>query len=1469
MRDARRIRSRWLLIGGSVASVTAVAFGLQVLDRTASRAVEQLRPGLQQSLGESLGHPISLGDYRGLRPWGFALGPAEISSTNTDQSSLKLDELQVRFNPVASLRQWRPVVQLHLDGLKAQFHRQEDGRYWSFGSPAPSEEPLPNIDLRFVLPQPARIELQPSGERLLLESRGSVQLRQARFRGASRLSWADRSGSFSAELNGNWKQPELAISTRLRSLDLRRLSSLISLPAEAAVAGRVGGDLGLHWRPGTFGCRGSLRLKQLELNAGGLPDTLRSSDVGLRCRQDSLVLADSEFRSGDWRARAGGIVRLNRSFDFSVDLAADGREDRVQVELDGPWANPRWRVKGALDLAQLAGPLRFRGELRTPWTDPVNRFIQVNDAELEAPGLRLRLAGMLGQNSDLRSRELTLSSPLWAGSPGLQQVIGEASPVNGELVLNGPLASPELSLRLEQGRNLLLQNWNLQASWSRAAGLASLDRFESPQLQASAELPLALGDGALQVGELQSDLSVQDFPLARLSTLLGVPVSGQLSARGRVVGPLSGLSPEVGVNLQSPGAGPLRSRESWQGRLSGQIGDGLQLNLSSPMGSLNAQGAGVPLALDLRRGDGRLELQQRGPNQLDWQADQLALGGVQLSLPVTGQWQALRGRLSGQGQYAPKERRLAGSVRLDSPAVQGLSLRRIDLEGALNDQRFELTGRVLPEQGELTLNGSGRLDSAVRARVEAKALDVPWLLRAARELRGGESNGEFGLGQASDLGTLVINTFGGSLDGHLRALAAARRELDLHDQMNPRSVVDADDLQGRLDAVFDLSGPRLSALELKGEARAHLWLDGGDSARMLQMEPVVAKVEGALQGGSGTFSLLHLPFSLLGLVAPVPTALRGAIGLTGRYDLGPDEPSIDAELVLEDVQAGSTSVAVERQSVKLTPQGLQLDLAIRAAGASEAIQVSGSVPMSVLEPLDLVVEAHGDSLWFLAPLASADLAFNRGSTDLRLLLRGDLEQPEANGFLLVRDGALQLGDQSLSAVNASVIFDFNRLEVNQLEAKLGSGGQLTAQGAIGLFRPSDEALPLTINLLKGRIRQSIVDVSADGEVVVLGALNQPEFTGQLSLSEGLIEPRSGLLARLRRGLGSGLVPGLQPAGTTSVVTPVDLSSLAEDEWDFQEPLVLFGPGADRTNLSEYSNWVPSLPAVRFRNFRLGLGPNLRVQMPPLISFSGGGQLLLNGPLDPSLQMRGLIRLNRGRVSLFSTTFRLDAQAPNVAVFTPSLGLVPFVDIAMKSRVSDSVQQGGDGSATTSNIFDTNGLGLVGDGIGRLRLVKVTVLASGPADRLVGNLTLRSSPAMSQSELLSLIGGNSLSGLAGAGGTALATVVGQSLLSPVLGTLTDAMGQRMQIAFFPTYVTPEVKGDRERTSGRVSPTFTLVTELSVDATDRFDFSVLAAPNTTDVPPQATVTYRVTPNTSLSGSIDTKGTWKSQLQVFFRF
>jgi translocation and assembly module TamB len=474
--------------------------------------------------------------------------------------------------------------------------------------------------------------------------------------------------------------------------------------------------------------------------------------------------------------------------------------------------------------------------------------------------------------------------------------------------------------------------------------------------------------------------------------------------------------------------------------------------------------------------------------------------------------------------------------------------------------------------------------------------------------------------------------------------------------------------------------------------------------------------------------------------------------------------------------------------------------------------------------------------------------------------------------VVVSDGNITLGQQSLSRINASMLFDFDRVELQRLEARVGSDGTLSGAGSIGLLKEKVVESPLTFALTTAKIRQEIARYQVDGTLIVKGALARPSIGGELTLSDGLITPRSGVLAKARQGsLRPGLLPANQFGASDDTPSDVSMISLVEEKWDFKDPLVLMGPGTPLPASQErLKTLMPNLPAVRLENLRLALGPNLEVKMPPFISFRGGGQLVLNGPLDPSLQARGLIRLEAGRVSLFTTSFILDPKALNVAVFTPSLGLVPYVDVAMKARVSDGVSIGESDRATTSNVFETNGLGALSIGGGQLNLVRITVEATGRADRLLGGeLKLRSSPPMGESEILGLIGGNSLTGLAGGGSAALATVVGQSLLSPVIGTLTDALGQRMQIALFPTYVTPDVKSEKERTSGRVPPTFTVVTEIGLDVSDRVDLSVIAAPNNSDVPPQATVSYQLTPNTNVTGSMDTNGTWQSQFQVFFRF
>jgi translocation and assembly module TamB len=302
--------------------------------------------------------------------------------------------------------------------------------------------------------------------------------------------------------------------------------------------------------------------------------------------------------------------------------------------------------------------------------------------------------------------------------------------------------------------------------------------------------------------------------------------------------------------------------------------------------------------------------------------------------------------------------------------------------------------------------------------------------------------------------------------------------------------------------------------------------------------------------------------------------------------------------------------------------------------------------------------------------------------------------------------------------------------------------------------------------------------------------------------------------------------------------------------------------------------IPRAPWLSFDGLRIGLGPNLRVVVPNVANFQTGGSLRISGRLDPSLRASGVVKLLSGRLNLFTTSFSLDPDAPNVAIFTPSLGLVPYLDIALRTRIADSfnvIAPSGLSDAAASSLALTQQRAQGGfSSLNQLNLILVTVSVSGPADRIAENLKLRSSPPLPQDRLVALIGGNSLAGLSGGGaGAALATVVGQTLLSPLLSSLSDALGQRVSLALYPTYVNQAIDNQQERTTRRVPPQLVLGAEVGVDITNRFNMSVLAAPNRSDVPPQVTLTYKASDTFNLQTSVDTEGAWQSLLQVFLRF
>ncbi len=1313
---------RWSLVGSLI-----LFGGVSVwvgTDRLVAGILERYRSQIQEELSKPLGHPLKIGPYKGLRPWGIAIGSTQLLSGELDDSTANFSGLTVKIAPIASLFNWRPVAILKPEGARVNLRSNENGSYWVSGSN--KGKSVPNFDLRVLLDEPARVFIEPVNVELTARTKTTFHLSQRKVAGFIQLGFPNR-GSVFLKGKGYWDRLELKARARLNKFKLEPLIGIFPKQIDLKAKGKLDGDLQLSLGDGQVACKGGLNLVDFMIKGGPLTDSLSSDKAAITCSDTLLQIPVSKWEYGSWVASVSGDLPLNKT-----------------------------------------------GQLN------------------------------LGVSSSL----------------GLKNV-------------------------------------------------------SSSDLKIEGNLPLIFQKGKINPGELTADLTLSPLPLAPIGSLIGTSMSGSISGKGQVKGPLNSLRTNLSIGVVNPQLSGIRLQEEWRGDFAGDPGGGGRLKMTSV-------GAAVPgnlsavlaknWALDdltINRLGGRIYV--KGTQDIyRWEAEGFRLDRVEVAIPPEKSFKRIFGELGGQGSFGMSPLAMEGQVTMRYPRLMGLQLKEAQLNGRFFDNNYSFTGKLFPpDTGQLSFVANGLVGGGLSARAEAKGVSSRWLTFTALQLPKINLDAPFPTGNARDLGEIFVETFGESLDGRLKALALSQSSLRKDQQLNRKAkIINPDDLRGQVDAVIKLEGPDLGKLNLDLKVSGKLLPKGINDQFSIGLEPFVATLKGPLQGGKGEFSLLNLPFSLLSLVAPIPSSLKGTFGLSGRYRLGKETPEITADLILKDALVAEEQIVLERGKVIVQDSFLKMDVVLRSKSSRQPVKMIGQVPMKPALPMNVRVESHGDGLRFLDGFSNGAVSWKEGSADLRLLIRGTISDPEANGFLVLNKGEFEVMEKAVKDVEGTMLFDFNRLEVKRLKANIGSKGTLQGVGAIALFRPGvEEKETLTINMNKVPLKLPIANVEVASNLELKGALLQPRIGGEVTIKEGSISPQ-------RSGSGRKLLDS--DSNSLSSSGAVKRSQLPEQRWDLKSPLVLFVQDEEAPASKMLRASMPtSFSAISFENLRLRLGPNLRITSQPVATFNVSGLVTLNGAFDQSLKPRGVIRLKNGRVNLFTTTFDLDKSEPNVAVFTPSLGLIPFVDVTMTSSVPDTVRDAS--NLASSSDFASNGSGAFG--IGGSRFVKVEVTATGPADRLSDNFQLRSTPPMPESQLLGLIGGNSLTRLLGGGEReVLANLLGRSVVSTVLGNITGAFSEKLKLSLYSAYVTSPKVADEDsdsqpsnsdEASGQLSPQQAWVTEMGIDLTKRFNFSVQATPNRKDIPPQGTLTFQVNPNIGLLGSLDNNGTLKSQVQLFLRF
>ena len=101
--SSKRLK-RWGLAG------TFIALGGVLIwsgvDLLVARTISRFSPQIEKTLSNSLGQPLKIGPYRGLKLWGVELAQTKLLPSKKDSSSVEISNLTVKFAPFASLFNW-------------------------------------------------------------------------------------------------------------------------------------------------------------------------------------------------------------------------------------------------------------------------------------------------------------------------------------------------------------------------------------------------------------------------------------------------------------------------------------------------------------------------------------------------------------------------------------------------------------------------------------------------------------------------------------------------------------------------------------------------------------------------------------------------------------------------------------------------------------------------------------------------------------------------------------------------------------------------------------------------------------------------------------------------------------------------------------------------------------------------------------------------------------------------------------------------------------------------------------------------------------------------------------------------------------------------------------------------------------------------------------------------------------------
>ncbi len=986
----------------------------------------------------------------------------------------------------------------------------------------------------------------------------------------------------------------------------------------------------------------------------------------------------------------------------------------------------------------------------------------------------------------------------------------------------------------------------------------------NPDIKLSGNIPYWFDKRGINFGDINSTFDINRTQLSNLNIFRKNNIRGFVTAKGELKGKISDPNISINFNVDYPHYKGIRIREIWEGEIKNNKNKFLlnMKNRYSPIPSFLSVSFDSKLKLDnltfsriFNSTKGSIKIIKEDDSYI-WNADNFPLDELELS--INNQFDRIYGIINGSGSISYDQSNLFGRIAWSLGEYRNIKLANSLFDFSFKGYSYYVNSSLYPiDGGVIEVDYNSNKNKFIN--LEFKDISTNWTILTAIDIFNFDNKKDKPTSKFNVLDDLEINKENNSFKERISFINdfIANKNV-LEDKFKLQKYLTK--FRSRYNAKLSIQGDKPLNYELNAKLKGYL--DLPKDKYKSNKEEFSIDLEGGFLRGKGSLRINKLPLSAANIFLNQPKDFKGVLDMNLFYDL--DKKSFSSEISSDNSSIGNNLIVFDRGLIEFNNSIFDIDFSLLTNDSKIPLNIKGEIPINKSNNLDLRLSGNGKIIELIENFTDEFFTFKKGDLNLRMIIKGTINKPILNGFIVIKDSEIDLYNNLIKDINSSIIFDFESLQIENLKAISEDSGKFLVKGFMPFYQNDPRKGEINLKTNKFNIKTDNLNFLLDSNIVLNGSFQNPVLEGKLSFNNGFINLNSNNQNK--------------KINDNNKVKDVK-KDWPELYWKKNKKIEII---SNETILNSFllgESFPNYLNNLSFDNLTLNLGPDFRLQYSEIVKADLNSivDLNINGALGKDLNARGLIKLSKGIANLYTTPFKLDKNKDNYILFASRKGIIPDVNFSLVSKVPDSIipisQNSLDTNISSDINADENSNSFGAFGIGNTRLIKIEASYSGPLDQLSfedenKRIQLRSSPSYNRSQIIGLIGGNS------------ANLINRAFISQLNNA--DAFSERFQLSLYPALIENNdslnnvfsnenlnVGNDGQASSNEELSSQAWVAELGLDITDSINFAFQTVPGRDDLPPLGIVTFQANPNLEFLGSFDSNGDWKSQVQLFFRY